>query len=143
MPIYKSPAEATSKGDTKPLREVGSDTVPFLPTHILAFLPAYIHKQKALTATARTTEPTVEPQTMKVFNKKRVQRLMIFASAGPGGGRRWAAATCHWEHCTLLRIVPSKTHIRSFRIIRRCDGTSESSSVPSLPPWRQIFTVLP
>lgn len=31
---------------------------------------------------------------------------MIFVPAVPGGGRRWAAATCYWEHCTLL--VPWK-----------------------------------
>ncbi|KAG8004206.1 hypothetical protein GBF38_008439 [Nibea albiflora] len=68
----------------KPRREVGSDTVPFLPTHILPFLPAHIHKQRALTATAHNTEPTTEPQTMKVFNKKRAEQLMIFASAIPG-----------------------------------------------------------
>lgn len=48
----------------------------------------------------------MELQTMKVFNKKRAWLLMIFASVGPGGGGRWAAATCHWEHCTLL--VPWK-----------------------------------
>lgn len=41
-----------------PPRGRQSDTVPFLPTHILPFLPAYIHKQKALTATARNTEPS-------------------------------------------------------------------------------------
>ena len=35
-----------------------SDTVPFLPAHILPSLPAHIHKQKALSATARDAEPS-------------------------------------------------------------------------------------
>lgn len=42
----------------------------------------------------------------KVFHKKRVEHWWSLPLPSPGGGKRWAAATCHWERCTLL--VPWK-----------------------------------
>lgn len=43
--------------------------------------------------------------TMKVFNKQE-QGTDDLCHCRPKGGRRWAAATCQWEHCILL--VPWK-----------------------------------
>lgn len=37
-----------------------------------------------------------------VSQKNEWSESWSFASAIPRGGERWAAATCHWERCTLL-----------------------------------------
>lgn len=134
-----------------------------------------------------------ELQTMKVFNKKRAKRRMIFASAVPGetGDGQPPPATgspaLYWCHetteaalrrpiklyqqlagcppqpCSLsislsvslrLNLSPSLCIFHSntqsplhtlspFTSSGGHRGTSESASVPLLPPRRQIFTVLP